>query len=56
METHARFFLIGLFSLVVTTALVLFVLWPLGRAASVSPAVLLRSHLSEEGRERSPWP
>ena len=27
METHARFFLIGLFSLVVTTALVLFVLW-----------------------------
>lgn len=27
METHARFFLIGLFSLVVTIALVLFVLW-----------------------------
>jgi phospholipid/cholesterol/gamma-HCH transport system substrate-binding protein len=27
METHARFFLIGLFSLVVTVALVLFVLW-----------------------------
>lgn len=30
METHARFFLIGLFSLVVTVTLVLFVLW-LGR-------------------------
>jgi phospholipid/cholesterol/gamma-HCH transport system substrate-binding protein len=27
METHARFFLIGLFSLVVTIALILFVLW-----------------------------
>lgn len=27
METHARFFLIGLFSLVVTVVLVLFVLW-----------------------------
>ena len=27
METHARYFLIGLFSLVVTVALVLFVLW-----------------------------
>jgi putative ABC transport system permease protein len=36
--------------------MVLFVLWPLGRAASVSPAVLMRSQLSEEGRERSPWP
>jgi putative ABC transport system permease protein len=35
--------------------MVLFVLWPLGRAASVSPAVLMRAHLSEE-RERSPWP
>jgi putative ABC transport system permease protein len=35
--------------------MVLFVLWPLGRAASVSPAVLLRAHLSEE-RERSAWP
>jgi putative ABC transport system permease protein len=35
--------------------MLLFVLWPLGRAASVSPAVLLRSHLTEE-RERSPWP
>jgi putative ABC transport system permease protein len=34
--------------------MVLFVLWPLGRAASVSPAVLMRSHLTEE-RERSPW-
>jgi putative ABC transport system permease protein len=34
---------------------VLFVLWPLGRAASVSPAVLMRAHLTEE-RERSPWP
>jgi phospholipid/cholesterol/gamma-HCH transport system substrate-binding protein len=30
METHARFFLIGLFSLVVTALLILFVLW-LGR-------------------------
>lgn len=35
--------------------MVLFVLWPLGRAASVSPAVLMRAHLTEE-RERSPWP
>ena len=35
--------------------MVLFALWPLGRAASVSPAVLMRAHLSEE-RERSPWP
>ena len=35
--------------------MVLFVLWPLGRAASVSPAVLMRAHLSEE-RERSAWP
>jgi putative ABC transport system permease protein len=35
--------------------MVLFVLWPLGRAARVSPAVLMRAHLTEE-RERSPWP
>ena len=35
--------------------MVLFVLWPLGRASSVSPAVLMRSHLTEE-RERSAWP
>lgn len=35
--------------------MVLFVLWPLGRATSVSPAVLMRAHLTEEG-ERSPWP
>jgi len=35
--------------------MVLFVLWPLGRAASVSPAVLMRAHLGEE-RERSAWP
>jgi putative ABC transport system permease protein len=35
--------------------MVLFVLWPLGRATSVSPAVLMRAHLTEE-RERSPWP
>jgi putative ABC transport system permease protein len=35
--------------------MVLFVLWPLGRAANVSPAVLMRSHLSDE-RERAPWP
>ena len=35
--------------------MVLFVLWPLGRAASVSPAVLKRAHLTEE-RESSPWP
>ena len=34
--------------------MVLFVLWPLGRAASVSPAVLLRSHLTEE-RGRAAW-
>jgi putative ABC transport system permease protein len=35
--------------------MVLFVLWPLGRATSISPAVLMRAHLTEE-RERSPWP
>jgi putative ABC transport system permease protein len=35
--------------------MVLFVLWPLGRAALVSPAVLMRAHLSEE-RERSSLP
>jgi putative ABC transport system permease protein len=35
--------------------MVLFVLWPLGRAASVSPAVLMRAHLTEE-HERSAWP
>jgi putative ABC transport system permease protein len=35
--------------------MVLFVLWPLGCAASVSPAVLMRAHLTEE-RERSSWP
>jgi putative ABC transport system permease protein len=34
--------------------MVLFVLWPLGRAASVSPAVLMRSHLSDEP-EPSAW-
>ena len=33
----------------------LFVLWPLGRASRVSPAVLMRAHLTEE-RERSSWP
>jgi putative ABC transport system permease protein len=32
--------------------MILFVLWPLGRAALVSPAVLLRGHLTEE----SGWP
>lgn len=35
--------------------MVLFVLWPLGQAASVSPAVLMRAHLTDE-RERSAWP
>jgi putative ABC transport system permease protein len=35
--------------------MVLFVLWPLGRAASVSPAVLMRAQFSEE-RERAAWP
>ena len=35
--------------------MVLFVLWPLGRAANVSPAVLMCAHLSQE-RECSPWP
>ncbi|HET7210830.1 MAG TPA: FtsX-like permease family protein [Methyloceanibacter sp.] len=34
--------------------MVLFVLWPLGRAASVSPAVLMRSHLTDE-IEPSAW-
>jgi putative ABC transport system permease protein len=35
--------------------MVLFVLWPLGLATSVSPAVLMRVHLTDE-RERSSWP
>jgi putative ABC transport system permease protein len=35
--------------------MVLFVLWPLGLATSVSPAVLMRAHLTDE-RERSSWP
>lgn len=35
--------------------MVLFVLWPLGRASRISPAVLMRAHLTEE-RERSAWP
>ena len=30
--------------------MVLFVLWPLGRASRVSPAVLMRAHLSDEGQ------
>ncbi len=34
---------------------VVFVLWPLGRAVLVSPAVLMRAHLTEE-RERSSLP
>jgi putative ABC transport system permease protein len=34
--------------------MVLFVLWPLGRAASISPAALMRSHLVEQ-REPSAW-
>jgi len=35
--------------------MVLFVLWPLGRASRISPAVLMRAHLTEE-RERSATP
>lgn len=35
--------------------MVLFVLWPLGRASRISPAVLMRAHLTDE-RERSSWP
>ncbi|MGH6865834.1 MAG: ABC transporter permease [Methyloceanibacter sp.] len=35
--------------------MVLFVLWPLGRASRVSPAVLMRAHLTEE-QERSALP
>jgi putative ABC transport system permease protein len=35
--------------------MVLFVLWPLGRASRISPAVLMRAHLTEE-RERSVTP
>jgi putative ABC transport system permease protein len=35
--------------------MVLFVLWPLGRASRISPAVLMRAHLTEE-RERSALP
>jgi putative ABC transport system permease protein len=35
--------------------MVLFVLWPLGRASRISPAVLMRAHLTEES-ERSATP
>jgi putative ABC transport system permease protein len=35
--------------------MVLFVLWPLGRASRISPAVLMRAHLTEE-REASALP
>jgi len=35
--------------------MVLFVLWPLGRASRISPAVLMRAHLTEE-REQSALP
>jgi putative ABC transport system permease protein len=35
--------------------MVLFVLWPLGRASRISPAVLMRAYLTEE-RERSALP
>lgn len=36
--------------------MVLFVLWPLGRASRVSPAVLMRTHLTEErGRSAAPF-
>lgn len=35
--------------------MVLFVLWPLGRASRISPAVLMRAHLTEEN-ERSALP
>jgi putative ABC transport system permease protein len=35
--------------------MVLFVLWPLGKASRISPAVLMRAHLTEE-RERSALP
>ena len=35
--------------------MVLFVLWPLGRASRISPAVLMRAHLTEES-ERSALP
>ncbi|ODA66220.1 cell division ABC transporter subunit FtsX [Methyloligella halotolerans] len=34
----------------------LFVLWPLGRASAVPPAVLMRSHLAEEDRFTTAWP
>ena len=34
--------------------MVLFVLWPLGRASRISPAVLMRAHLSDE-QQRSSW-
>ena len=33
--------------------MVLFVLWPLGRASRISPAVLMRAHLSDEGQRSS---
>ncbi|MEZ5828488.1 MAG: FtsX-like permease family protein [Hyphomicrobiales bacterium] len=36
-------------------SMVLFVLWPLGRASRISPTVLMRAHLTDE-RERSALP
>ncbi|MET0347336.1 MAG: FtsX-like permease family protein [Methyloceanibacter sp.] len=52
LEPHALPLLTAAFAGLLT--MVLFVLWPLGRAASVSPATLMRSHLSDEP-ESSAW-
>jgi putative ABC transport system permease protein len=52
LEPHALPLLTAAFAGLLT--MVLFVLWPLGRAASVSPATLMRSHLSDEP-EPSAW-
>jgi len=52
VEPHPWPLLTATFAGLLTMAL--FVLWPLGRAANVSPAVLLRAHISDE-RERTGW-
>jgi putative ABC transport system permease protein len=52
LEPHTVPLLTAAFAGLLT--MVLFVLWPLGRAASVSPATLMRAHLSDE-LEPSAW-
>jgi putative ABC transport system permease protein len=53
VEPHPMPLIVAALAGLLTMAL--FVLWPLGRASSVSPAVLMRAHLTEE-REASSWP